>query len=102
MGKQPDNNKYGLTSKEARMIGLEGGQNVDTKDVELEAGITRQVRGMGGDHIHVTVKAGKVTLSGMADDFGTKREIVHYVQSLPGVFKVSNSIKVVPGDLGKT
>jgi len=101
MGTQPDNNKYGLTAKELRMIGMEGGQTSDPKDVELEAGIARKVRGMGGDHIHVTVKSGKVTLTGMADDFGTKRDIVHYVQSLPGVFKVANMIKVIPGDTGR-
>ena len=101
MAEQPDNNAYGLTPKEARMLGLQQeGSPAGNRDVELETAITRKIRGMGGDHIHVTVKSGKVSLSGMADDFETKRAIVHYVQSMPGVFKVSNQIKVIPGETG--
>jgi|GEM_PF-2401019 len=101
MAEDASNAPFGLTPKEARMLGLSGSNDVDPKDVELEASIVRKVRGMGGDHIHVSVKSGKVFMSGMADDFGTKRSIVHYVQGLPGVFKVSNQIKVVPGDSGR-
>jgi osmotically-inducible protein OsmY len=102
MTDQPENNEYGLTSKEARMLGLQQQNSVDTKDVELEASITRKVRSMGGDHIHVSVKMGKVTLSGLADDYETKRSIVHSVESTPGVFKLINNVRVVPGDIGST
>lgn len=98
MAEQPENNAYGLTPKEARMLGLQQDNSADVKDVELESGITRKVRSLGGDHIHVTVKSGKVTLSGLADDFESKRSIVHAVQSMPGVFKLVNNIRVVPGD----
>jgi hypothetical protein len=101
MANQPDNNSYGLTPKEARMLGIQQEGTADIKDVELETSIIRRVRSMGGDHVHVTVKAGKVTLTGMADDFESKRDIVHYVQSLPGVFKLVNMIKVIPGDTGR-
>jgi hypothetical protein len=100
MANQPENNAYGLTPKEARMLGIQQENTTDIRDVELETSIIRKVRSMGGDHVHVKVKAGKITLGGMADDFETKRAIVHYVQSLPGVFKVTNMIKVVPADTG--
>lgn len=102
MSDQPENNEYGLTAKEARMLGLQQQNSVDNKDVELESGITRKVRSMGGDHIHVTVKSGKVTLSGMADDYETKRAIVHSIQSMPGVFKLVNNVKVIPGDINRS
>jgi osmotically-inducible protein OsmY len=98
MTDQPENNEYGLTPKEARMLGLQQESSVDNKDVELEASITRKVRSMGGDHIHITVKSGKVTLSGLADDYETKRSIVHAVESTPGVFKLTNNVKVVPNE----
>jgi len=102
MADQPENNPYGLTPKEARMLGLQQENSVDVRDVELEANITRKVRSMGGDHIHVTVKSGKVTLSGLADDFETKRAIVDSVQSTPGVFKLVNNVRVVPGDINRS
>lgn len=103
MEEQPENNQYGLTSKEARMLGLQQeNSSVDNKDVELESSITRKVRSMGGDHIHVTVKSGKVTLSGLADDYETKRSIIHTIQSMPGVFKLINNVKVVPGDINRS
>jgi hypothetical protein len=38
MADQPDNNQYGLTPKEARMLGLQQeSSSVDNKDVELES-----------------------------------------------------------------
>jgi hypothetical protein len=102
MADQPDNNSYGLTSKEARMLGLQQQNSADIRDVELETSITRKVRSLGGDHIHVTVKSGKVTLSGMVDDYESKRSIVHAVQSMPGVFKLVSNVRVVPGDINRS
>ncbi len=67
----------------------------DPKDVELEAAISRAVRSMGVG-IHVSVHGGHVTVSGMADDFATKRDILSTVRSLPGVHEVTNNIRVVP------
>ena len=67
----------------------------DPKDVELEATISRAVRGMGS-HIHVSVKAGHVFLSGTADDFSTKRDIVSQVRGVQGVHELTNNIRVAP------
>jgi osmotically-inducible protein OsmY len=66
----------------------------DPKDVELEAAISRSIRGMGAG-IHVSVHGGRVSLSGMADDYETKRDIMSMVRGLPGVHEVSNNIRVV-------
>lgn len=63
------------------------------KDVELEATISRSVRGMG-QHIHVSVRGGHVFLSGTADDFGTKRDIVAQVRGIQGVRELTNNIRV--------
>ena len=96
------NSKYGLSPKEARMIGLDLGRNeAVSKDVEIDTVITRRIRAMGADHVHVRVKNGKVTLSGMCDDFGQKRAIVSVVKGMPGIGKVVNQIKVIPGDTGR-
>jgi osmotically-inducible protein OsmY len=65
----------------------------DPKDVELEATISRAVRGMGS-HLHVSVKSGHVFLSGVADDYGTKRDIVAQVRGVQGVHDLTNNIRV--------
>lgn len=96
------NYKYGLSPKEARMIGLESeGKEVVNKDVELDSIITRRIRSMGASHVRVFVKSGKVTLTGMCDDFGEKRDIVSIARGTPGVVKVINQIKVIPSDSGR-
>jgi len=102
MSEDSSNYKYGLSPKEARMIGLnsEAGDIVN-KDVELETAVTRRIRSMGAEHVHVRVKSGKVTLSGMCSDFGEKRGIIQTVSSMPGIGKVVNQIKVIPGDTGR-
>lgn len=65
------------------------------KDVELEATITRAIRSMG-EHIHVSVSGGHVTLSGTADDYSTKRDIVGFIRNVSGVHEVTNNIRVAP------
>ncbi len=96
------NYKYGLSPKEARMIGLGGeGDDVVNKDVELDSIITRRIRSMGASHVKVGVKAGKVTLSGMCDDFSEKRSLAMVARSIPGVVKVINQVKVIPSDTGR-
>ena len=65
----------------------------DPKDVELEAAISRVVRNMGVG-IHVSVRGGHVTLSGVVDDFETKREISSVVHGVGGVHDIVNSIRV--------
>jgi osmotically-inducible protein OsmY len=65
----------------------------DPKDVELENNISRIVRRMGqGLRIHV--RGGHVTISGIVDDFGTKRQISQEVQAVGGVREVTNNIRV--------
>jgi len=65
----------------------------DPKDVELEASISRIVRSMGVG-IHVSVKGGHVTISGVVDDFATKREILNAVRDVAGGHEVTNYVKV--------
>ncbi len=102
MTEDPMNNQYGLNPKEARMIGLSSDQGEGVnKDVEMENAITRHIRSMGVDHVHVRVANAKVFLSGMCFDFAEKRAVVTTVGSMPGVHKVVNQIKVVPGDTGR-
>ena len=65
----------------------------DPKDVELEATISRAVRGMGLG-IHVSVKAGHVSLGGVVDDFETKRDISSVVHNVAGGHPIINYIRV--------
>lgn len=65
----------------------------DPKDVELEQAIIREIREMG-EHMHVSVRGGHATVSGTADDFETKREIISVVQGISGVHQVTNNIRV--------
>lgn len=67
----------------------------DPKDVELEEAVSRAVREMGF-HIHVSARGGHVTVSGTADDFESKRDIIAAVRSISGVHDVTNNIRVVP------
>jgi hypothetical protein len=65
----------------------------DPKDVELASVITSRIRQMG-EHIHVQVKDGVVHLSGTANEYEGKREIMVLVQGIGGVHKVVNNIRV--------
>jgi len=65
----------------------------DPKDVELENNISRSIRHMAkGVRIHV--RGGHVTVSGIVDDFGTKRQISQAIQGIGGVHEVTNNIRV--------
>ena len=65
----------------------------DPKDVELENNISRIVRRLGkGLRIHV--RGGHVTISGIVDDYGTKRQISQEIQGVGGVREVTNNIRV--------
>jgi osmotically-inducible protein OsmY len=63
------------------------------KDVEVEAAISRAVRNLGVG-IHVTVKSGHVSLSGIVDDFETKRDIMSVVRDVAGGYSITNNIRV--------
>jgi len=65
----------------------------DPKDVELESVIISRIRQMG-EHMHAQVKDGVVHLSGVANEFETKREIMTLVQGIGGVHEVVNNIRV--------
>ena len=65
----------------------------DPKDVELEAAISREVRGMGLG-IHVSVKGGHISLSGTVDDFATKRDVMEVVRGVAGGRPITNNIRV--------
>ncbi|HEY5037765.1 MAG TPA: BON domain-containing protein [bacterium] len=67
----------------------------DPKDVELEAAISRTIRNMGAS-LHVSVKHGHATISGMADDFSDKRSIINTVRGISGVHEVTDHIRVAP------
>jgi osmotically-inducible protein OsmY len=67
----------------------------DPKDVELENTVTRAVHGLAAE-FHVSALAGHVTISGMVDDFGAKRDIFLVVQGVAGVKTISNKVKVTP------
>ncbi len=65
----------------------------DPKDVELEAAVSRAVRGLGLG-IHVGVKGGHVTVSGIVDDFETKRDILTVVRGVAGGHTITNNVRV--------
>ena len=65
----------------------------DPKDVELEATISRAVRELGVG-IHVIVKGGHVTVSGIVDDFETKRDILSVVRGVAGGHTITNNVRV--------
>jgi osmotically-inducible protein OsmY len=67
----------------------------DPKDVELEAAIHRAIRHMGHG-IHVTVRGGHVSLSGLVEDFSTKRDIASVVRSISGAREVTNTLRISP------
>jgi len=67
----------------------------DPKEVELEGLIYRRIRETGAD-IHVHVTEGRISLSGIANDFETKRNIMAVVQEIGGVNEVTNNIRVAP------
>ncbi len=63
------------------------------KDVELESLIINRIRQMGV-HMEAHAKDGAVQLSGIANEYGIKREITTLVQGLGGVREVINNIRV--------
>lgn len=65
----------------------------DPKDVEIEADISRAIR-RRGIGIHVTVRGGEVSLSGVVDDFETKRGIESTVRGVAGGCTIHNNIRV--------
>ena len=65
----------------------------DPKDVELEASIQRAIRRMGVG-IHVSVRGRVITLSGLVDDFSTKREVASVVHGLAGTHEVRNALRI--------
>jgi hypothetical protein len=67
--------------------------NSNPKDVELEALIIGRIRQMG-EHLQAQVKSGVVHLSGTANEYETKREIMTLVQGIGGVHEVVNNIRV--------
>lgn len=66
----------------------------DPKDVELENEISRHIHNLRLGSFRVSVRGGHVTLSGITDDFYTKRQIGEEVRSLLGGRELVNSIKV--------
>ena len=65
----------------------------DPKDVELETLIIRRIKGKGAN-IRVAVNGGQVTLSGMVDDYYTKRDIDSEVKGIGGVHILRSHIRV--------
>jgi osmotically-inducible protein OsmY len=63
------------------------------KDVEMESLIARHIREMG-EHIHVVAKDGVVSISGIVNEFGTKRDITTMVHEIAGVHEVINNVRV--------
>ncbi len=63
-------------------------------DVEMEVHVAHTLRGMG-EHLHVRVKGGIVTLSGIAEDYEEKRQIDTAVRMVHGVHQVIDLIRVV-------
>ncbi|HTA76744.1 MAG TPA: BON domain-containing protein [bacterium] len=66
----------------------------DPRDVEMEAHVHASLRGMG-EHLHVKVRGGVVTLSGIAEDFEEKRQMDTAVKMIGGVRQVINQVRVV-------
>lgn len=95
MAEKPENLPYGLTKKEARMLGISVEGETTNKDAELEAAISRTFRNMRLSHMKAKVKNGVVTLYGTVDDFTTKREVLSRVRSLHGVRKVTSQMRVI-------
>ncbi len=65
----------------------------DPKDVELENNVSRMIRHIAHG-VRVHVRGGHVTVSGIVDDFGKKRQITSSIQSIGGVREVTNNIRV--------
>ena len=48
--------------------------------------------------IHIIVKGGRVTLEGVVDNQGDKNLVYIRANSVPGVFSVTNNLRVQPGE----
>jgi osmotically-inducible protein OsmY len=70
-------------------------QESNPRDVELGNSVSRAIHGMASG-IHVSVKAGHVTVSGVVDDFSEKRDLTSAVQSVAGVKTITNNVRVSP------
>ena len=66
----------------------------DPRDVELEHEVSQHLHNLGVERYHVSVHGGHVTVSGMVDDFGDKREVTDMIRGLGGVHEVTNNIRV--------
>lgn len=65
----------------------------DPKDVELEAAVSRAVRNLGVG-VHVSVRGGHITVSGIVDDYETKRDIMAVVRDVAGGHSITNNTRV--------
>jgi len=65
----------------------------DPKDVELEAAVSRAVRSLGLG-LHVGVRGGHITLSGIVDDYETKRDLLAVVRGVAGGHAITNNVRV--------
>lgn len=65
----------------------------DPKDVELEAAVSRAVRELGVG-LHVSVRGGHITLSGIVDDYETKRDLLAVVRGVAGGHTITNNVRV--------
>jgi osmotically-inducible protein OsmY len=72
----------------------------DPRDVELEHEVSQHLHNLGVERYHVSVNAGHVTVSGMVDDFGDKREVTDMIRGLGGVREVTNHIRVTSNYFG--
>ena len=63
------------------------------EEVQLEAVIINCIRQMG-EHMHAEAKDGAVYLSGITNEYETKRNITTLVEGMGGVREVINNIRV--------
>ncbi|HVM31771.1 MAG TPA: BON domain-containing protein [bacterium] len=70
-------------------------QQEDPKDEDLAQAIAREIFSMAAG-AHVSVKGGHVTVSGMVDDYATKRDVTAVIHGFSGVKTLCNNMRVTP------
>jgi hypothetical protein len=65
----------------------------DPKDVELAAVVARQVRPFCAN-AHVSAHGGRITLSGVVQDYDDKRDALNAARHVAGVREAANYIRV--------